>query len=165
MEEKKELKQFGIANLSTDGKSVKTPFSERNKGSTLNAINTDKTYNVSIGKGVIIHLNDEIMYSIPNVPNIKKCPYRDFVLLDKVYGDLIERFTPPLYKEFIVKGKLINHVNINDRVIINPKYKEKDTGVRILIDIYFKSLNNMTVLIGVLDDMSLVLYNRLILCK
>lgn len=159
MEEKKELKQFGVANLSSDGKLAKTPFSERNKGSTTSLFNTNKTINILIGKGVIIHLD-----ILPNDYNLITT-YTGILNLDKELPNIIEGFTPPLYKEFILKGKLLNHVSIGSNVIINPKYKENNKSVRKLEDIYFKSLNNMTVLIGVLDDGELVLYNRLQLCK
>lgn len=169
MEEKKQFKQFGVFEIPKDGKSEvlhKTPVSERSRGSTsVQNINTDKTYNVNIGKGVTIHLNDKLMYSINPVPNIKTLSYKEFVELDKQYPDLIEGFTPPLYKEFIVKGKLLNQVNIGDLSIINPKYRENNTMKNIVLDIYFKSLNNMTVLIAKLDNEELVLYNRLQLCK
>lgn len=169
MEEQKQFKQFGVFEIPKDEKSEvlnKTPVKERSRGSTsTQQLNTDKTYNINIGKGVVIHLNDDIMYSMVPTPFFKSLPYKDTVNLDKNHPDLIEGFTPPLYKEFIVKGKLLNHVNIGNKVIIHPKYQESNIKQRILKDIYFKSLNNMTVLIAVLDDGDLVLYNRLQLCK
>jgi len=162
MEENKQFKQFGVFEIPKDGKSEvlhKTPVNERSRGSTsVQNINTDKTYNVNIGKGVTIHLSRE--------PELNyKYNYQTLVQLDKVDPDLIEGFTPPLYKEFIVKGNLLNHVNIGDTITINPKYKDSSKYRCIVEDIYFKSLNNMTVLIAVLNDGDLVLYNRLMLCK
>ncbi len=160
MEEKKEFKQFGTFEIPKDKKSEelnKIPVNERSRGSTQN-INTDKTYNVNIGKGVIIHLSRE-----PELSYIYN--YQTLIQLDKFDSELIEGFTPPLYKEFIVKNKLLNHVNIGDLCIINPKYKENTTSEHTVKDIYFKSLNNMTVLIAKLSNGELVLYNRLIKCK
>lgn len=166
MEENKQFKQFGVFEIPKDKKSEvfeKIPVSERSRGSTsTQSINTDKTYNVNIGKGVTIHLG----ITDSKFTEMNLATYSDVLILDKYNPDLIHGFTPPLYKEFVVKNRLLNHVNIGDKVIINPRYKERDGDKpQILKDIYFKSLNNMTVLIGILDNGDITLYNRLQLCK
>ncbi len=164
MEEKKEFKQFGTFEIPKDKKSEelnKIPVNERSRGSTQN-INTDKTTNIQIGKGVVIHLDTN---EYVKLKKYTKLDYLAIVQLDKDNGNMIEGFTPPLYKEFIIKNKLLNHVNIGDLCIINPKYEENTTSEHTVKDIYFKSLNNMTVLIAKLSNGELILYNRLVKCK
>lgn len=79
----------------------------------------------------------------------------DVLALDARKPNNIIGFIPALHESFInkVKKTLLTHVNIGDTVIMKPKYTdEKGKIPRKVKDLYFKSLNNMTIIIAILDD-------------
>lgn len=90
--------------------------------------------------------------SIPIDNNIKLQLLR-VLEIDKEYPSGILGFNPPLYKEFITKAGDINtHVKINQEVKLKLKFKKEINEKRIVKDLYFTSLNDITVIIAKLDN-------------
>jgi len=73
--------------------------------------------------------------------------------LDKEYPKAIIGFHPPLFKDFINKDNTINtHVNVGETVVLGLKFKNDKNPPRIVKELYFTSLNSITVIIAKLDN-------------
>lgn len=93
---------------------------------------------------------------------------QDVIDLDKRKPNVIVGFNPPLYFEFINKGKqcLTSNVDVGDIVTVKAKFKDNKGHIpRVVQSLYFKSLFDMTVIVAVLNDNDFCLANRLEICK
>lgn len=156
MEEKKDILIFGKQEVNSSEKRV---THSRKEGGVKDE--TD-LISIKLNKGVIIKLQkrNNVNYDIIKTLN-------DIVKLDINIPDLIHSFHPPLYKDFITsKGQINTIIEIGNIVITKRKFIDNKEDIpREVIDLYFKSLNNMTVIVAILNDNDFYVANRLELCK
>lgn len=157
MEEKKDILIFG--QQKTTDNSEKVAHSRKEGG----VKNEKNQIIVKLDKGVSITMvkDDTIHYDEIKILN-------DVIFLDTVRPDLIISFHPPLYKDFVDKQKqsIDTIVKVGDIVKVKSKYIDNKGDIpREVINLYFKSLNNITVVIAVLNDNDFYVANRLEKCK
>lgn len=121
-----------------------------------------KTVSVDLTRGVkLILIEDEA----EDYSNIKT--FEDVITLDAVKPHLIAGFIPSLYDEFVDGNRNIKpNVKVQDFVKVKRKFIDAKGDIpRQVVSLYFKSLNDMTVIIAKLADDDYYLSNRLDVCK
>lgn len=160
MEKDKEIINFGAQQGNTDIVSSKPSFApSRNKREVQDEKNLIE---IKLDKGVTIKLVKDNAFLFTKELNLK-----DIIEIDNAKPDLIHSFHPPLYKDFITsKGQINTHVNIGNIVKVKRKFMDdKEDIPREVTNLYFKSLNNMTVITAVLNDNDFYVASRLEICK
>jgi hypothetical protein len=104
--------------------------------------------------------DDEVIYE-----DIKTL--EDVVHLDKAKPNLVAYFVPPLHKSFLdAKGEHINpFVKKGDKVKVAPEFasaKDTELGIQIVKRVYFKSLNNMTIIMVTTEEQGMYIAYQLI---
>lgn len=153
MEEKKDILMFG--QQKTTDNSEKVAHSRKEGG----VRNEENQIIVKLNKGVSITMvkNSTVIYEEIKTLN-------DVIFLDTVRPHLIVCFHPPLYKDFVDKQKqsIDTIIKVGDIVKVKSKYIDNKGDIpREVTNLYFKSLNNMTVVIAVLNDNDFYVANRL----
>lgn len=160
MENEKEIIKFGKQENNDNKIASKLPIVEKKGG----IKNEENLIEYKLDKGVIIKLvkNEGYIFNTITQPTL-----RDIIEIDNIKSDLIHSFHPPLYKDFITsKGQINTIINIGNIVKVKRKFMdEKEDIPREVTDLYFKSLNNMTVIVAVLNDNDFYVANRLEICK
>lgn len=161
MEEKKQPLIFGEQSSNDNIKSFQEiiPLSRKEGG----VKNEENQIIVKLDKGVsvICVKKDDIKYDEIKTLN-------DVIFLDNTRPDIIINFQPPLYKDFVNKQNqsIDTIIKIGDIVKVKNKYLDNKGEIpREVINLYFKSLNNMTVIVAVLNDNDFYIANRLEKCK
>lgn len=137
--------------------------SRKNPKLNANAVSDEEFIKVNIGRGVTVLFVKDSEEDYSKLKHLN-----DVVELDLRKPGVLADFRPPLFKEYInrVNHTIETFAKIGDIVTIDRKYLDPKGDVpRRVIDLYFKSLNNMTVVMVKLEDGDINLSNRLVLCK
>lgn len=156
-----DTKDFSIGNLAVKGNSKKTAkLVKRAKLTTQLTKQLQNVETIPISKGVSI-----VLFKDKGVRITKDITFLEILELEKNYPDAFVGVLPSLFEDFIVNDIIEPFVKIGDIVTVKRKFviKNGDTPRRVE-DIYFKALNDMTVIIALLEDGDLALTNTLIVC-
>lgn len=154
-------KDFSIGNIAFKRETKKVVQAKKRAKLTTQLVKQlQNTETIPIGKGVSVVLFKDkgvVFYNGSTLNNILE--------IEKLYPDAFVGLLPSLYEDFIINDVITPYVNIGDTVTIKRIYCEKKGDIpRKVKDIYFKALNDMTVIIAELEDGDLVLTNTLIKC-
>lgn len=121
-----------------------------------------KTVSVDLKRGVKLILIEDDAEDYSSIKTLE-----DVINLDKTKPHLIAGFIPSLYEEFMDGNRTIKpHVKVSDFVKVKRKFIDTKGDIpRQVTSLYFKSLNDMTVVIATLADNDYYLSNRLEVCK
>lgn len=154
MEENKPVRSFSSLNAPPNVRIEKSPERRTSKRETTTKPRQGKTYNESDVNVIPVYKNSHIIISKEVPINIESTLQIKRVLeIDKEYPNQIFGFNPPLFKEFITEDNTITTiVKIGDTVKLKDVYKDKVNKPRKVKDLYFRALNNFTVIVALLED-------------
>ena len=115
---------------------------------------TKQVNNRELGIEIPVHKNAKVIINKKlDISFDTKLQLLRVLEIDKEYPDSILGFNPPLFKEFITKtGEINTHVYIGQAVKLKLKFKKDINEKQVVKDLYFTSLNNMTVIIAKLEN-------------
>lgn len=151
-------KDFSIGNIAFKGEKKKVVQAKKRAKLTTQLVKQlQNTETIPIGKGVSV-----VIFKDKGVTINKDSTFDDIIQLEKLHPDAFVGVLPALFEDFIVNDMIQPFVKIGDFVKIKRIYCEKlGDKSREVKDIYFKALNDMTVIIAELEDGDLVLTNTL----
>lgn len=114
-----------------------------------------RTYNetdvniIPVYKNSHIIINKEVPLDIGTVLQVERV-----LEIDRDYPNQIYGFNPPLFKDFIDEetNTIDTHVKVGDTVILKNLFKGKVNTPRKVKSLYFRALNDFTVVVAQLED-------------
>lgn len=121
----------------------------------------DNVETIPLSKGV-----SAVLFKNKGVTLNSNSTLKDVIEIESKYPEVFVGLLPDLFKDFIVNDTIESYVEEGDIVTIKRQYcMPKGDIPRKVQKVYFKALNDMTVIIALLEDGDLALTNTLIKCK